>query len=316
MKVMAIVNPVAGMGRGERCGKELIRSGKNLKVVFTSSDKTATDFAWQAVLEGYGRVIAVGGDGTVQQVANGLAQSGIPLGIVPVGCGNDFSKALDIPQNFEDALETALTGKILPVDLGTIDGIYFANVVSFGFDAKLTQRIPATKIKRRSRVFAKLSSTFVYLNALFKELCHKISYPEITVEFQEAGIARVLTRSTTALVVSNGPQYGGMFHIAPAASLTDKILDVCWISKMNRGEIIVNLPKIIFGTHEKLRQVKTLRIPRLTVKSDTDLACQVDGEILPSKKSYNIGIVPAALNVVVPQEKYVLLDKVPAMQFA
>jgi diacylglycerol kinase (ATP) len=310
MKVMAIVNPVAGMGRGERCGREIIKSVNDLDVVFTTPTRTATDLARQAISQGYRRVIAVGGDGTIQQVVNGLAAGQASLAVIPAGCGNDFSKALGIPQNTKEALAVALKGRVVPIDLGTVDGNYFVNVVSFGLDAKLNQRVPAMKNKCRI-----LPASGLYAVALLQELCSRhIFYPEVRVKFWEAGIERIKIQPTTVLAVSNGPQYGGMFQIAPSASLTDGLLDICWIGKMNRREIIVNLPKIILGTHEKLPQVRTLRLSGLIVEANVNLVCQIDGEIVSGRKRYEIRAVPRGLEVVVPQKETILLTKVPAFQ--
>ncbi len=310
MKVMAIVNPSSGVGRGARCGKEILKSGEKLDVVFTTLAKTATDFARQAVRENYQRVIGVGGDGTMCHIANGLAGSNIPLAVVPAGVGNDFSKALGIPQDTKTALATALAGKILPIDLGKIDDTYFVNVVSFGLDAQLTQHVPAMKKKYRF-----LPGEGLYLTALFRELCFHLEYPEIRMNFWDGRMNQTLTQPTTVLVISNGPQYGEMFKIAPGASLVDGLLDVCWIEKMNRAKILSNLPKILLGTHTKLPEVKMFKLISLAVSSPAKLACQIDGEIFDSAKAYHyIRVAPKALNVIVPQEKFVPQIKALTLQ--
>ena len=296
MKTMVIVNPVSGMGRGARCGRMIAATKEKLDIFFTSPDKTAFDLAKEAVRKNYERVIGVGGDGTFGSIANGLLGSGIPLGLVPGGVGNDFSKGVGIPQNANKALEVALHGQLLPVDMGEIDGVGFINVASFGFDAQLIRHIPALRKKYRF-----LPGEGLYLIALSRELLSRLDYPKIWMRLHEDGSPKMFGHHTTALVISNGPQYGGMFKIAPDASLVDGLLDICWIEAMGKGKILTNLPKVIQGTHTRIPGVNMFRLPSLSIYSAVKLTCQVDGEVFESKNEYQFRVLPKALNVVVPQ---------------
>lgn len=297
MKIMVIVNPVSGMGRGAKCGKAIAATKEKLDLFFTTPTRTAFELAREAVRESYERVIGVGGDGTLYEIANGLLGSDIPLGIIPAGIGNDFSKGVGIPQNTKDAIETALYGRLLRVDLGKIDDKVFVNVVSFGLDARLIRHIPALRKK-----YCFLPGEGLYLIALFRELLSFPDYPRIWMRFLEEKVPKMVGQDTTALVIANGPQYGGMFKIAPEASLVDGLLDICWIKAMDRRKILFNLLKVIRGTHTRIPEVSMFRIPSLTVYSATRLVCQVDGEVFESRNEYQIGVIPKALNVAVPQK--------------
>lgn len=295
MRTMVIVNPVAGMGRGARCGK-MIATKENLDVFFTAPAKTAFDLAREAARKNYERVIGVGGDGTLGQIANGLLGSDIPLGIIPVGVGNDFSKGVGIPQNSKEALGVALSGRSLPVDLGRVDDKIFINVVSFGLDAQLVRHIPTLR-----RKYCFLPGEGLYLIAFSRELLSLLDYPKIWVSFLEEKTPRMIGRETTALVIANGPQYGAMFKIAPDASLIDGLLDICWIKAMDRRKILVNLLRLLQGTHARIPEVSMFRLPSLSVYSAVKLACQVDGEVFEPKNEYHISVIPKALNIIVPR---------------
>ena len=298
MKIMVIVNPTSGVGRGAKAGKEIASYSENLDIFFTTPEKTATDFAKEAVKERYQRVIVVGGDGTLHEVANGLIGSDISMGIIPRGVGNDFSKALEIPQNTKEAFQVALTGQVIPIDLGKIDDKYFINVVSFGIDAQLVQYIP--ELKKKHRFFP---GEGMYLYALLKQLSFPLDYPKMWITFKEVGIPKTFGQHTTTLVISNGTQYGEKFKIAPQAILDDGFLDICWIKKMDKAKILKALPKLIRGTHADLPEVQIYRLKSLTVHPETKVACQVDGETFDFKDEYSISVVPKALNVVVPQKQ-------------
>ena len=296
MKTMVIVNPISGMGRGAKCGRMIVATKEKLDIFFTSPAKTAFELAREAVRKNYERVIGVGGDGTLGEIADGLLGSGIPLGITPAGVGNDFSKGVGIPQNAKEAFDVALHGQLLPIDLGKIDDKIFVNVASFGFDARLLRHIPA--LRKKYHFFP---GAGLYLIALSRELFSHLDHPKIWMRFLEEETPRMFGQHTTALVIANGPQYGGMFKIAPDASLVDGLLDICWIKAMGKGKILINLPKVFQGTHTRIPEVSMSRIPSLTIYSGAKLACQVDGEIFESKNEYHISVIPKALNVVVPQ---------------
>ena len=308
-RVMVIVNPKSGMGKGARCAEEIRRikekvlktAGKELDLVksVAEGENSIQELIRRAKEENRKEVIVVGGDGAVNAAANILCGSNISLGIIPAGVGNDLSKGLLIPQSTKAALDVALFGKEIRIDLGLLDDkLVFVNVVSFGLDARIIQDIPTLKEKYRL-----LPGEWLYLVSLLRELFRRIEYPRISV-FSEDGTrppAKKLENNTLALVISNGPQYGKMFKIWPGASLTDGLLNVCWIAKMDKPRILWNLIKFLRGVHDSLPEVDMFTTDSLLVSSLTELTCQIDGEPYQSKKEYKISILPRALKVKVPR---------------
>jgi len=308
-RVMVIVNPKSGMGKGARCTEEIRRikekvlktAGKELDLVksVAEGENSIQELIRRAKEENRKEVIVVGGDGAVNAAANILCGSNISLGIIPAGVGNDLSKGLLIPQSTKAALDVALFGKEIRIDLGLLDDkLVFVNVVSFGFDARIVQDIPTLKEKYRF-----LSGEWLYLVFLLRELSRRIEYPRISV-FSEDGTrppVKKLENNTLALVISNGPQYGGKFKIWPGASLTDGLLNVCWIAKMDKPRILWNLIKFLRGVHDSLPEVDMFTTDSLLVSSLTELTCQIDGEPYQSKKEYKISTLPRALKVKVPR---------------
>jgi len=294
-KFLLIVNQTSGLGRGRKCEKgirerSLKVNDKRIDVICSTrdGDNSIENLAKGAEKEGYSRVIVAGGDGSCYEAANGLVTNGIPLGIIPLGTGNDFSKGLRLPQSIEEAFWVAVSGKEVSVDLGMVNGRFFVNVVSFVFDAQIVRRIP--ELKKNLKI---IPNKWLYLLALLENLTQSMNFPEITINNGKG--KRIL-----GLVVTNGPQYGGMFKIAPRASLTDGLLDVCLIGEMNKLRLMKNLPKVLNGTHDLLPEVKMGRASSLVVSSFDELACEVDGEIFDSKKEYIITAHPKALRVIVP----------------
>ncbi|MFH1582551.1 MAG: diacylglycerol kinase family protein [bacterium] len=297
-KILLIVNQVSGLGEGRKCEEWLRRMSlevhdKRIEIICSSQNgnNSIENLAKKAKKKGYSRIIVAGGDGTVHKCVNGLAKGQIPLGIIPLGTGNDFSKGNGIPQEREKAFWVAVYGKEVSVDLGMVDGILFVNVVSFGFDAQIVRMIPELK-----KNLSFLPKKGLYLIALLKKLFLSMDFPEIMINNQKG--ERVL-----GLVVTNGPHYGGgKFKIAPKASFTDGLLDVCLIGEMDKLRLVKNLYKILNGTHDSLSEVKMGRMSSLVVSSFENLACEIDGEIFDSKREYIITVHPKALRLIVPWE--------------
>jgi len=314
-RVMGIINLRAGLGRGKKCYQKLVKwingpakeKGIRADVFFTEKEgeRNATNLAKRAVKERYDLILIIGGDGTINEVANGVVGSEIPLLIVPAGNGNDFARALGIPKKPEKAFNLITEGRIEPVDLGKVNGRVFVNVFGVGFDAKITQYAESLKEKWRF-----LPNTFLYLVALLRELFLKLDYLHLETKiingrkFPEALVGKV-----TLVSIANGPTCGGIFKLAPQADLKDGLLDICWIKKTSRLRIFRFLPKVRKGTHLNLPEVRTHldeRLPRaksLIILSPEKeaLPCQMDGEILPAEKEYRISLLPKTLKVFMPK---------------
>lgn len=324
-KIMVILNPQAGLGRAQECLQKIekwrdrIIKEKGIEAVIELTEKfgerNATNLAKKAVEEGYDQIIAVGGDGTVNEVANGVVGSDISVGLVPIGNGNDFVKVLGIPKNIEEALRVAIEGKITLVDLGKINERYFVNFFGVGLVAKVIQS--AESFKQQHRLLTKipliksLLNSFIYLFAVLRVLGSKLEYPHLEVKISRGRnpLAR-MTGRVILLLVANAPRCARIFRLAPQADLRDGLLDICWIKKISRWRIFRFMGRGIKGTHLSLPEVRTFsdeRLPRassLTIFSleNQNLLCQTDGEILSAEKEYRITILPKAFKVIVPNK--------------
>jgi YegS/Rv2252/BmrU family lipid kinase len=291
-KAKLILNPMAGRGRAEGllpiALAGLRRAGFDPDVARTKHHRHAILLAEQAVAEGYDTIFAMGGDGTTNEVLNGLMSSyageavGI-LGVLPVGSGNDFCKAIDWPTELPAACERLLISEPQLIDIGQVNDRYFGNGVGVGFDA--IANIEAAKIRF-------LRGTPLYLLAVLKTLLlHYCSPPTQIILDGQRTCQRLLMASVT-----NGPCYGGGFWVTPEAKPDDGLFEVLIASHINRLRILALLPHFLRGTHVDKRPIHMAQARHVVLESDTTLYAHVDGEIY-SNNRLEFHMLPAALRV-------------------
>jgi len=300
-KVKLILNPMADMGNAWRVANDLrpiIVQHGNADWSGTVYPGHAIELAKQAGLDGYDMVVAVGGDGTVHEVVNGLMQ--VPeaqrpvLGIVPVGSGNDFAHVVGVPMQAEQALFNALNGEPTLVDIGLmIDENerkeYFDNSIGVGFDAVVTIR---------SHKLPLLRGFLMYLVAVIQTIIlnHEPALYKIETDTES------WEQSTLMLAVCNGPREGGGFMVAPDARINDGIFHFITIAKCSRLTMFRLIPEVMNGTHYRFSQVRKGQCNRFSVVSDKPLYVHADGEVFSgfgsNLKKLTFEILPNALKVV------------------
>jgi len=301
--IRAIFNPVAAGGRGARLKPDvracLTRAATDATVdlewVETQEPGHATALAREAALDGCEMLVAVGGDGTVNEVINGLMQAGNQdgapvLGIIPVGSGNDFAWGAGIALDPLVACQRVFDGQTCLIDLGQTREAggrqrYFCNVSGTGFDAQT-----ALEVER----FKWLRGVFVYLVPLFKTLIfhHKVPELRISVDGLE------WTQRSMMLTVGNGRRLGRGFLIAPEAELDDGWLDVCICGELGRLGMLMVIPRFMRGTHVTHREVQMERARRVKVESPVPVAVHVEGESFATDaREFEFTIVPGALRL-------------------
>jgi YegS/Rv2252/BmrU family lipid kinase len=258
----------------------------------------AVELARQAGLDGYDLVIALGGDGTVHEVINGLmlvpAEKRPALGLVPIGSGNDFAFAANIPLEADRALAHALSGEASAIDLGLLTDEhgrkeYFDNTVGIGFD---------TLVTIHSHKLPLLRGFAMYLTAVIQTILlnHDPARMQIETDGEKWELENLM------LVVCNGPREGGGFMIAPDAKVDDGLLDYMIVRKISRAMMFRLLPEIMQGTHAKFPPIKMGTCRRLSLTSEKPLYIHIDGEIFTdfgsNLKSVTFEILPDALRVV------------------
>lgn len=290
MELALIVNPAAGGGRVRRrwpeLELELRRRGVNWQTFWTEDAGHGTALAKAACREGYDAVIAVGGDGTLNEVVNGTAGTDVPVGLIPLGTGVDFSRTAGLPTSPDKALDIILSGNIRRVDLGVVNDRYFCNVAGTGFDATVADRVNRSGKKRGGYI--------PYLQAVFQTLFTyrntplKVSVDDTTYE----------TKSLL-MAVANGRYYGGGFMICPDAELSDGRFDVCIVGDVDKLTTMLLLPSTLKGGHRDHPKVTFARARRVVVEGPSELRIQADGELIGSLPA-SFEMKQAALPMLLP----------------
>jgi diacylglycerol kinase (ATP) len=300
-KVKIILNPMADMGNAWRVARDLRSITEQHGGVDWSGTVYpghAIELAQQAGEQGYDMVIAMGGDGTVHEVINGLMK--IPetkrpvLGVVPVGSGNDFAHGINASRTPTAALTCALDGEASTVDLGLMTDEhgrqeYFDNTLGIGFGAIVTIRSHKLPILR---------GFLMYLTAVIQTIIldHNPMAMQIETDDQK------WQQSVIYLVICNGPREGGGFLIAPAAKIDDGLFDYVMITNVSRAMMFRIVPEVMKGTHGRFKQVRMGTCKKFILSADHPLYIHADGEIFSGPgtdlRKVSFEILPNALKVV------------------
>lgn len=284
-----LANPRAGRGRGARLAgpvrEALAGAGLDVLVLAGESGAESTALAIAAAADGVDAVVAVGGDGLVHCVVQALAGTGVPLGIVPAGGGNDLAGTLGVPADPRRAVAVVAAGRTRTVDLGRTEaGVWWAGVLNAGFDSAVAAR--AERLRRPRGPLRYDLATWLELTALRP-------YPmRITLD----GVSTEL--AVTLVAVGNSPRYGGGMLIAPGARLDDGLFHVTIGAAMTRRQLARLKPLVRAGTHVRHPQV-TVRTAREVRLEAPDLLAYADGERI-GPLPVATTCVPAALRVLVP----------------
>ncbi len=299
---LLIANPAAQSGKGLACARrahELLSKAfgpdEQLELFFTQRPGSAKELlATQA--KQYSCVIALGGDGVIHEVANGLmaCEGGCrTLGIIPAGSGNDYARTLGMSERVEKAVEQLMQKRLQVVDLGCVNGEYFTQTLSFGLDAA----IALGTMERRKKTGK--HGTMLYLEEGLHQLRHMQMYPyELELRDEQGALSCACKGDGLLLAVQNGPTYGGGFLITPSASPSDGLLDLCLVN----GPVGALHATAVFlraknGVHVNSPIVEFHRASSLTLNfTEAAPPCQVDGEPLSARR-YEIGVESLALNV-------------------
>ncbi|MDN5323596.1 MAG: hypothetical protein PWQ67_2050 [Clostridia bacterium] len=290
MKLYCIINPQAGRGMTARLRpiikKNIEKIGAEVIVNFTQNAGHAQILAKDAKEIRVDRVIAVGGDGTINEVINGLIDSDIPLGIIPTGTGNDLSRTLNLPQDPLEAIIVLARGKQLAINIAEVNGKYFANVASVGFDAAVANWVNKNK---------KIKGKLVYYSAILYNIIRNKHY-NLTINLD----GNIIEKECTLVAVANGKYYGAGQKIAPQANLYDNLFDVVIVSRVSRMDILKTLPGIREGKHILNPSVSIYKAKNVTISSlNTNVPVQADGETLKNLP-HTFRISEKTLKVFVP----------------
>ena len=282
-----IANPVSGRGRARRVGERVVdllrERSVNADLMVSEAPGDCERIAREVLARGAQQVAACGGDGTVHEVVNGLANSDAILGVVPCGRGNDLARALGLSRDVEDVVNTLVHGVDRTIDLGRVGDRFFATVASLGFDTAVAQRMRS----RPSRLGGTVSYGLAILRTLFG---YRSPFVRLRGDF---GVfeGRVLLAAT-----ANAPFYGSGVKIAPDAVVDDGVLDVCIVADVSRWTVLRMFLRAYSGTHVGHSAVRVVQTRTLQIASDDPLWIFADGEPMceiPAK----IEVVPGTLKV-------------------
>lgn len=292
MEHVFIVNPAAGNGRPlkfiPRIEGFFKKIGEKYKLVLTERPGHATLIAREYAGREDLRVYSVGGDGTLNEILNGMAGKSSSLAVIPGGSGNDFVRSICARPGSEDILTRTVKGEEKLVDLATINDRYFINISSVGFDAQVA--VNTSKYKRSPFVGGSLAYLAAVLETLRK---YKSSFIKMVIDGK-----RMEFRSLLA-AVANGRYYGGGMKAVPSAEIDDGMLDVCVIEEKSRLEILKFLPRFIKGRHGDIQGVHFFRGKHIELECESEMPLNVDGETHTVKNAI-FKVIPRGIRIVVP----------------
>lgn len=290
--IAVIFNPKAGGGRAARHRRRLEELLKACAgsipwaVMETRSRGHGRELAAEAAAQGASIVAAAGGDGICGEVANGIAGTGARLGIIPLGTGNDLAREVGLTGGVDHAVRTLVHGTPRAMDLGKVDGWFFANGAGCGFDAVVARRV--------GQGYRWLRGRAVYIAAVLHSL-RTFRAASFTVEAD----GRIFTLNAMLCYVANSRSTGGGMLIAPAAKIDDGLLSVCIVKEVGRAEFLRAFPQVFRGTHVHHPKVLMMEVRNLWVSTDPPLPVLADGDVVQTSPC-RFTAVPSAIEVMVP----------------
>jgi diacylglycerol kinase (ATP) len=297
---MFIVNPVAGSSKShiiipmikKICGV----AGLLFDIRISEKTGDVSSISRKAVSDGYTDIVAVGGDGTLSEVINGLFDKvGIKMmasaGVIPCGTGNDFARVAGVPMEIEGAIDAIVSGRKMLCDIGMVNGRLFLNVVSMGIDGQIV--MDAGYIKKylkgpKAYLISALKSI-----ALFRPFDLKLRIVD--------GNDNVLEMKGrfTIVAVGNGRYFGGGMMITPRASIEDGLLDACIVRQIPRLKLIRFFPTVYKGAHTDLPYVEYIKCKKIEIYGEgKKIHVNSDGDIV-GENIAEIHIIPRLLNLIV-----------------
>ncbi len=269
-----IWNPVAGNGRAiaafAAAEAALQKHGVPYSTDRSAYSGHAVELAKKALADGCSPIVALGGDGTVREVASALFNTGVPMGVVPCGTGNDLSRPLHIPLDPTAAVELILAGESRLMDAAMANDELFFNIAGFGFDVDV---LDYTEIYKKKTA----NGSLAYLRGLMRAI-KGLKLRKTTITTPEASFEK----NVLLMVAANGTHFGGGMKVAPKADPFDGLLDVCIIHDVNHISLLGLMTNLKSGNHLKSKKhVTYFRTTELTAVCEPASRLDVDGEVLP-----------------------------------
>lgn len=287
-----IVNPTSGKGRSKNIEhliwSEIDQKIFNLTIKLTEFPGHAAKLSEEAVKDQQDIIVAVGGDGTINEVAGQMIGSSAILGIIPRGSGNGLARHLNIPFAPAKALQLINTVHSCKIDTGTINGKSFISLAGVGFDAKVAKQFAGNKTR----------GFITYFNIIAKNF---LSYKpkKYSLEFKNG---ETLDTRALFITVANSSQFGYNTVIAPNAKLSDGKLDVVIVAKPNIFELPIIANLLLLKRIDQSKNVQIIPTSEVTIRRNKNRWINLDGEAVRLKKTIRIAVNPLSLNVIIPKD--------------
>ncbi len=285
--ILFIINPISG-GKNKAKIPSLIASYLDhtkykAELSFTAHIGHAAEIAEEAVAKGYDIIIAVGGDGTINEIAPKVIQSNKVLGIIPFGSGNGLARFLKIPMNAKKAILLINDFNVQIIDTAKLNGRCFFNIGGMGFDAHI------------SMVFAKNKTRGLkgYMEMFLKEM---VSYKSQNYQIEIDG--KDYTQKAFAVSIANSAQYGNNVYISPQSSITDGLLDVCIVKAFPRYKLPILAYQMVRATTDRSNLVEIIQGKHIIIKREKADAVHLDGEPFLMDEDIEAVIFPLSLSII------------------
>ena len=289
-ETLFIVNPISGTGKQRKISSVLQKTLDYNQfaptVVMTERAGHATELSRAAVGK-YEFVIAVGGDGTVNEVAKGLAGSNVTMGIIPVGSGNGLARHLNLPMNMTEAVKTLNKRLSLKMDTVRINNELSVNVSGVGFDAHVAHKF-AKNGKRGPIPYVKIAATE------FQQ--YKTQAYQLVID------GKAIYRNAFLIALANSSQFGNNAFISPEAKVDDGLIDVCIMSDFPKVEAPALATRLMNRTLHRSKFMEIIRTPELEIDTNHPIVCHIDGEPMVFEDRLHISLWPASLNILYNDE--------------
>lgn len=295
MKHLFIINPAAGKGTAlkyvAKINEIFKTKDEEYEILVTEGEGHAVEIVRDRVLKDQYIVYSIGGDGTLNEVLNGIIDSDSTLAVIPAGSGNDFIRSITKGNTLKEILEKTMNGSIQAIDVAKLNNRYYINIASVGFDAVVAGN--ARKYKKKKFISGSMAYIVGVIEAFIKFRSIKASFEVNDKTYED---------EMYLIAVANGKCYGGGLKIAASADVSDGLLDIYAIKKPSIISLIRFCVRVLRGKDiSDIPEVNFIRCKKMRINCEDDVMLNIDGE-LSLVKEINIELIHKAVNVMIPQE--------------